>query len=511
MSAAPVQLYGPSGKGTARGYLQFSGQNNSLFQAATQTQDRKRVAQLDYDVHRTVTNMGRRTMLSLGRKTYVDHRSIGKAIEEKAELASATFLPQYYGANTAWGERAEAWLENHDRVCDVAGPPYNMRTYRRLLLTSLVYDGDALTVLVKSESGFPMLQCIPGHRIGSAYECQTVTGGEYDGARIIDGVIVDGVNRAIAYRVNTGENPYDYTQYVDIPARDAFLSFIPLFVGQVRGFSELGMIAFEAQDVRETDRNQRLQSKLASGIGLIEKNEIGEGPPPGDTSTPIASAATATALATETFSDGVEVRYFRSSDPKAGLEVLENNNPSLNQREYRGDVLRDIFAGLGNSKDFCLDGTKIGGAPLRILIERISRSIEEAQDLVLRPACMRFDGFRVASAIQSKSLPEDPDWWKWDYQVGARLTADKKYDAEVDAMEEARGYVTRKQVVAKRGNYIDDVNKEIEKDAENKLAMAQRLSKKFGMTMQETYNLLWNEQPNGLPVPAPVKETALNE
>jgi hypothetical protein len=507
MSAAPVQLYGPSGKGTARQHLRWSGAvNNALFQTATQTQDRKSVSALDYDVHRTVTNMGRRTMMTLGRKTYVDHRSIGRAIEEMADLASAVFLPQYYGENTAWGERAEMWLENHDRVCDVAGPPYNMRLYRRLLLTSLVYDGDMLTVLVKTPDGFPMLQCVPGHRIGNAYDLNYVQGGEYDGARIIDGVIVDGVNRALAYRVNTGENPYDYTQFVDIPARDAFLSFIPLFRGQVRGFSELGMVAFEAQDVRETDRNQRLQSKLAAGIGLLERNELGEAPPPGDTGTPIVTAGTSTALSTEQFSDGIEVRYFRSSDPNAGIEMLKNDNPSLNQREYRGDVLRDIFAGIGNSKDFALDSTKIGGAPLRVLIERINRSIQSARDLVLTPACMRFDGFRVSCAIQTGSLPEDKDWWKWTYQTGAELTADKKYDAEVDAMEEARGYIPRARVTAKRGAYIEDVDKAIERDADNKWTRAKALATKFNIPIEAAYNSMWNEQPNGIPVPAPVKE-----
>lgn len=507
MSAAPVPLYGPRG-GTARGHLAFSVGSNSLFQTATQNQDRKRVAPLDYDVHRMITNVGRRTMMSLGRNVYSNHRSIAKAIEESAELSGSTFLPQYYGRNVEWGETAEAWLENHDRVCDIAGPPYNMRTYRRLLRTEIMHTGDMLTVLIKTKEGFPMLQCIPGHRVGSAFETRFVQGGTYDGARLMDGVILDDYNRAIAYRVNTGENPFDYTQFVDIPARDCFLSFIPLFVGQVRGFSELGMIAYEAQDVRETDLNQRLQGKLASSVGILERNELGEAPPPGDTGIPVTTAGTGTALATETMGDGISVRYFRSSDPNAGIEMLKNDNPSLNQQEYRKSVLRDIYAGIGSSVDFHLDPTKIGGAPLRVLVDRMNRGFKAFQDLVLTPACMRFDGFRVASAIQSGSLPEDPDWWKWTYQGPAQLTADKKYDSEVDIAEIASGLKTRRTGIANRGAYIDDVDREKEADADRRWTMAQNIATKFKITIQDAYNSLWNEQPNGLPVPAPVKEEA---
>jgi hypothetical protein len=495
MASAPITLYGPRGEKLRT----VSRVNNSLYKAATQTSDRKQVSPLDYDVHRVVTNLGRRTMMWLGRNLY-SNTAIKSAVKEQAEYSSSIFLPQYFGANTDWGIAAEAWMEQHDKIVDVAGPPFNMRLYRRNLLTSIIRDGDMLTVLVKSKDGYPFIQCIPGHRIGSRLEELVVKDGEFDGARIIDGVILSDSNAAMAYRVITSDDPYDYTKYVDIPARDCFLSFIPDYVGQVRGFSILGAAAFPFQDVDESDAFELLAQKLGASISLIEKNEEGEAAP-GEAADgfPITGAATG-AYATEkvTAGSGVTVRYLRSGDTNAGIEALKFDRPSANQQDFRHSKLRDAFADIGWSIDFSLDPTKVGGAEMRIVVDKINRNIRALQDLVLEPACARIDGFRVSSAIQIKLLKEDPDWWKWTYQGPARLTADAKYESDVDKQEVQSGLKARRKAIANRGDYIDDVNREIEADGTIKWAMAEKLANRFKLDIVAAYNSLWNPSPNGL-------------
>jgi hypothetical protein len=509
VSASPVLLYGPDNKPLTR--RQYTRTNNSLITAATQTSDRKRVPALDYDVHRTVTNLGRRTLMTLGRKLYFDSHAIRAAIKEKAEYASSIYLPQFYGDDQDWGITAEAWLENHDKICDVAGPPYNMRLYRRNLIIAAERDGDMLTVLVKGKTGYPFIQCIPGHRIGSRYEDLTVQKGEYDGARIIDGVIVNDTNTPIAYRVMTGE-PEDWTQYIDIPARDCFLSFVPEFQGQLRGFSQLGITALPIMDIAESDNLELITQRVASSIALIERNEEGEAPPGDSEGYPVAAPA-AGAMAEEKFTaDGVQLRYFRSGDPNAGLEILENNRPSANQQNFRHAKLRDAFAGIDWSIDFSLDPSKVGGAPFRVVVDKLNRNIRAIQDLALEPALLRIDGFRVSSAVQIGALPQNKDWWKWTYQGPARITADAKYESEVDISEVAKGLKTRRRALANRGEYIDDVDKETERDATHKWEAAERVSKRFKVPIETAYNSLWNEQPNGLPPEQPEpKEAAPTE
>lgn len=497
MSSAGIPLYGPRGNSTAREYLSWSG-NNSLFQTATQTSDRKRINLLDMDVHRTVTSLGRRTMMTLGHNVYANFHPIRAAINEKAEYASSSFLPQYFGANKDWGIVAETWMEQHDKIIDVAGPPYNMRLYRLLLLISLMREGDMLTVLVKTPGGYPLLQCIPGHRVGSNPDILFVRGGPYDGARIIDGVIIDDYCRALAYRVNTSENPFDYTHFIEIPARDAFLSFIPLYRNQLRGFSPLGMIAFSAQDIGETDLFERISQKLAASISLIEKNELGEAMGASNSDGQMVKATASDPMPEELVTDsGAIIRYLRA-DPNHSLEALKYDRPSANQRNFRHDMLRDAFAGIDWSIDFSLDPTKVGGAPLRVVIDKMNRAIAAMQDLALRPALERIDPWRVSVATQLEILAEDPDWFKWAHQGPAQLTADAKYNSDVDVQETRNALKTRRKALAQRGDYIDDVDAETERDADNKWARAIRIAKKHALDPIVVYNSMFSESPNGI-------------
>lgn len=516
--ASPVSIYAPRGNGSARQYLNWSsGGNNSLYQGATQNTDRKRIPALDFDVHRTVTNFGRRTMMTLGRWVYANFPAPRGAVREMAEFASSTFFPQFYGKNREWGRAVEDLLEQHDKIIDMAGPNYPMRVYRRNLIISCLRDGDMLTVLVKNEKGYPFIQCIPGHRIGSPLEMRVVAGGAYDGARIIDGVIVNEFNRPVAYRV-VGDNPYDYSQYVDISARDCFLSFDPVYQGQLRGFSPVGAVAYHALDISETDGFERLKQKLAASIGLVEKNPVGEAPTDviqSDAQRANSAEGTAAVIAKETVTDsGISIRYFQSTDPNSGLDAYVCNSPTDAQQAFRHTMMRDIFAGLDWSIDFSLDPTKIGGAPDRVLIDKLNRTIAALQDIILKPACTRIDGHRVSCFMSPEQalMPFDPDWWKFDYQGPARLTADRKYDSQCNIEEEARGLKTRRKILAEAGEYIDDVDSEHDRNGKNKWQQAAAdvaFVKQLGhdITIQEAFNARWTPTPNGLTPQPAAKET----
>ena len=505
MSVKPIQLYGARGEKLAPSW-QGRG-SNALIAAATQTTDRKQIANLDQDVHRTVTNYGRRTLLGLGRWVYANFPPVRGAVDEMAEFSSSSFFPQFWGADQEWGRVSEALLESHDRIIDVAGPPYSTRVYRLNLVRSILRDGDMLTVLVKTESGWPQIQCIPGHRIGGLInQSDVVEDGPYKGFRIIDGVIVGDWNTVLAYRVNTGDD-YARNQFIDIPASDCFLSFVPSYVGQLRGISPLGSSVHHFQDILETDGFERLAQKLGASIGLIERNPLGEADPenlPGDGQPADAGTTSTDVIARENVTEGgVTVRYFQSGDPSSGLESLKLERPTASQQAFRASMMRDAFAGLGWSMDFTHDATKIGGASMRVVVDKINRTIRSLQDLILEPAMMRIDGYRVASFISRGDLPKNPDWWKWTYQGPARITADRRYDSDVDEQENQSGFKTRRKICAERGDYIDDVDAENAKDADNKWkAAADRV--KFvaalghEITIETAYNALWSKQPQGI-------------
>jgi hypothetical protein len=437
--------------------------SNRLHESATHSTERKRIPPLDTDTHRNVSDVGRRVMLSLGRWLYANFGEVRGALNEQADFASSSYVAQYTGRNPDWGEQAEAWLKEHDKIIDVRGQPFNMRLYRRNLILSVVRDGDMGTVLVKTVSGYPMIQCIPAHRIGSRLGLNKVEGGPYDGARIIDGVIVNDYGGALAYRV-MGENPWDWTNFQDVPARDMFLSFIPDYCDQVRGFSALASSLFDFQDVREYRRFELIAQKVFASQTIIEKNVEGEAVP-GEPyiTTPEATDSTAgtpTGLVTEML-DGGTTRYIRSTDPNAIIEAFKSDRPSGSQQAFEEKIVRSCFHGMGWSVDFSLDPSKVGRSEMRLILDKINRVIDSKQDLILLPACSRINGFRLSSAVQLEILPQDVDWWKWDYQGPAKFTADAKNESDMAINEHRAGHRTLKTICADEAQYWEDVQDQL--------------------------------------------------
>jgi capsid protein len=450
--------------------------------------------------------------MTLGRWAYCNFPDVRGALRQQAEYSSAVFVPQFWGADKEWGKVAEMKMHVNDAICDVAGQPYNHRLYRRNLIIAVKRDGDALTVMVKRGKE-ARLQLIPGHRVGSRYEETVVRGGRYDGARIIDGVIMDDAGAAIAYRVLTGSNPFDYTRYIDIPAHSAFLSFDPDFIGQVRGFSSLGASMFNWQDIAEARRLELLAQKINAGIAIIETNASGTAIDSARHALSTGTTAgTATGLNTEAMEvDGVQIRYLKAKSG-ASLSAHESNRPSANSQAFEAKIVRSNFYGMDWSVDFSLDPTNISPAPLRVVVEQINRSIAGNQDIILAPVCTRYNAFRLGTWMENEELPFNVDWWKFAHQSGARLTADAKYDSEIDQAEVASGMSTDKKACGKRGDYYEENYEQREREVNLKAEAAKRLAKSAGITFQEAYSLLWMPSaPNGLPVPKPEPEPAAND
>lgn len=480
----------------------FSGSNH-LVNAATQTDQRRRVPMLDRDTHRTITSFGRRTLMTLGRYLYWNHSTVRGTINEMSEIAAASCIPQFEGADQAWGKQVEDWLYEHDKIIDVRGWPFDMATYRENLVRSILKDGDVGTVLVKNADGYPMIQMIPAHRIGSAAGEETVKGGRWDGAKIIDGVIMDGTGRSLAYRVYADSVGYGTGgDYVDIDARDMLLSFAVEAPDQIRGISALGASCFDWQDVKEAREFELVAQKLAASIGLIETNETGE---IDKTKALINRSSTnfdttekdkLTTTATETV-DGVSVRYFRAGS-NSKLETLQADRPTANQQGFRDDVVREALHGIGWSFDFSYNPTKIGGASMRVVVDRINRKLEKIRDRVIYKTMARIDGWRIASVMDNPArtdkatilFPFNEDWFRWSYQGPAKLTADAKYQSSVDIEERKAGMKTLAKSAAERGEYWKDLRATMEVEANDLLERAKRLADQHGISVETAIILL---------------------
>ena len=505
--------------GTTYGY------NNTLIEAATPSPDRNQTTLVDYDIHRTISVQGRRLLLSMARTVFWRFPALQAAVLEQADLAVSTFTPRFGGQNKAWGDLGAAWLHDWHQVFDVAGWPYDDETYRELLIVSCIVDGEMGTLLTEDGSGNPRIQMIPSHRIGSRYQTGGSATVRYEGNRlfidkalvddslpwtfataveweapIIDGVIVDNQAKAIAYRVY--DDPVVSSAYRDISARNLFLSFIPMFPGQLRGISLLASSVCPWEDVHEWRKFEMLAHKVFSSKTIVEENETGDmdmakalvspakfGAPLDQNGQPLLDASgqpmpeKLIAPATVKMEGGGYTIFKARTGSK--LTPFETNRTSPNAQSFMETTMRDAFRGTQWDIFFSLDPQKVGGAPMRVIVDKINRVLKKRRR-VAGKAMKRIDCYGLAKgALRTGELPLDPQWYKWHYQGPPDITADRRYESQTDQAEFESGWITLEDIEAKRnGDWrLKRTQREIE--VRDKLTRARKIADDFGISIQE--------------------------
>lgn len=430
--------------------------SNALIRGATQNNDRTQVQMLDYDTHRNVSNFGRRTLLTLGRSIFNNVGIVRNAVIEIARQCVSTYVPQYYGRNPAWGKLAEEWLTEGDKFIDVRRGIYNMAMFRRLFVEAIYRDGD-VGIILATVDGQPRLQMIPSHRIGSRVLSglnSMVEGGPYDGARIIDGCIVDDYGATMAWRIY-GENTYDIGKYEDVSANDMMLCYLPDYCDQLRGFSLLGSVVFQILDVEDADNFELISQKIRASFSVQVKNETGKvdrsvnlirGAVPGAD----GASGAAQALPQQLVQPG-QISYFKAGKDQ-GMEVLDYDRPGQNVMAFRKEKIRAYLSGIGASYDYTHEPSVNGGA-LRIAVSKLNNAAKDMRSLVVDPAWQRITGWRISKGSNLKLIPDDIDWYKWNFQGPADETADEKYSSDVSINNIRAGITSPQDEIEKNGKY----------------------------------------------------------
>lgn len=431
-----------------------NGRTSTLFEGGTANTQRMSITDLCYDTTRNVSVAARRTLMTAGRWLFGNFSVPHGTVLEQALFSTAGFYPQFWGDDKAWGDKAENWLLNWDNICMVEGWPYDGLSYRDMLVIGAIRDGDIGTLLTSFDGDYPAIQMIPAHRVGGRYESTTIIGdGDYKDRRVFDGVIVNDQRRPLAFQVYDEQG----SMVVDTPSADSFfLSYLPQWPDQIRGFSELASAVFDWQDLRESKQAELVAQKAASKIALMEWNETGQR----DVMNSIVKTArtsntdgTPSGITQEVLKDGT-LRYLRAGSGSK-LEAFAFNRPGAQVQQYQADVTRDNIYSLMWSHFLSIAPNTVGGASMRIVVEKINRTVRKRQAMIVK-ALRRVHGYAIAKAMKLGLLPQSDEWWKWDYQLPAEITADRKYDSAVDIEELSNKMTTLKKVCAKRGDYWED-------------------------------------------------------
>lgn len=410
-----------------------------------------------YDtVHEEISLTDLLRIVSDSRKLYCNLGPLKGAVDDKAVYSvGRAWAAKSTATDRAWAEKAQKWVnEIWYPMADARGSPFDFKTDLFLLSVGADRDGDIFILLTESADGWPMIQLLPTQMIGQRNdESKILDSGPYAGLRMIQGVVVNEVGRAVAFQV-LGRSEADDQLY---SARDIIQVFDPQWPDQVRGFPAFMHAILDLKDLRQMQGYQRIYAMLMASIGLVENNELGA--PNADDPTqllrgnasPFVGPADPRITVQETM--GVTTRFFRSGSGSK-LEEMKSERPGDAVIQHMNRLIRNACTGAGWPYELTWDPSALGGANVRLLIARAMRSVEDRQDL-LRPIARRIVGYAVAKAIKKGFLEDNDEWYAWDFAMPARMTADYGRDAKADLADYQAGLTTLTDILDEEGKDLD--------------------------------------------------------
>jgi capsid protein len=411
-----------------------------------------------------LNRMQHRELLNSSRHIYNAFPAVSGAINDIANHAvGQSWQPQYKGRFADFGDLAEDWLREYSKICDVRGHPYTLTTDMHVGAVTLCRDGEFFLHLTSNEAGYPLVQFIESHRIGSRATISdgVIQGGPFAGLIQKNGIAYNAYSRPVGYHF-LGDAP-ELDQW--IPAERMLHVFDPKWFSQGRGISPLVYGILDWLDVQGWRQNEKIAQVMLSSIAMTEANE--EGAP--DTLQARMARAAAAAAGTEqaakprkvveSFNAGM-VRFLKLNG--SNLKAFETGRPSPNQANFEERVLRGCFRALGWTYEQALDSRGQGGANVRRDVAQNQKSVEHMQEILMAP-WRRVLIYALAAGSALDLLIDDegnrfalvPDWYKWRPQLPQKMTVDHGRDRRVDIEEIRTGARTMIQDIRDRGGDED--------------------------------------------------------
>jgi capsid protein len=440
-----------------------------------------------------------RRVNSAARKMYWNNGMVNAAIDQKSMLTVGSAMrPIFVGgkneeAAQAWGKEAERVLLDWFQICYVDGKSWWEGL--RLESTAIDRDGDLLTILTTSKNGYPQLQQVPWHQIGSRFDETILESGPYKGLRMYNGVILSKQNRAVAYRI-LGEAS-DGSEDRDIPAQSCMLTMDPRESDQVRGISAFAPAIRDLLSLKDLGDDIQSASRMAAKIGLLVTNQQG-----------MADASDAYNALTEnaipqcgpglrlTPMAGGRIEYLTANAGES-INQIDAKIPTEAQDRLQERLIRNALLAAQWPPEFGWDMSKLGGASARIILEQVNRITSE-RHAYLSAFCKRRCAFAIARFVELGILPPYPGSdasrggaYQFRFTEPARLTADSGY-ASRDAIEAYRaGMRSMTDILASGSKTLEEHLDEVERE---ELEIKKRVERS-GLT-RDVFGLL---TPNGNP------------
>ena len=258
-----------------------------------------------------------------------------------------------------------------------------------------------------------------------------------------------------------------------------------MFPGQLRGISLLASSVFDWQDVKEFRDFEKLAQKTFSTRTIMESNEEGDIDPAKRLVTSSTRKSDNSLLTPATMQvNGGQYTVFKANTGSK-LEAFDWNRPAQNAQGFMDTIVRDAFRGTEWDTFFSLDPKHVGGAPMRVVVDKICRVLKKRRRMLAKTT-LRVDTYGLAKgALRDGSLPMDNDWYRWTYQGPPDPTADRRYDAQTDQMEYELGWSTLADIEARRNGDWLLKREQRELEVDDLFTRAKKLADKFHISIQE--------------------------
>ena len=447
------------------------------------------------DLDDLFTQTDHRATMSQSRVIFSNFGVPRGAIMQKADgVVGRAWEPEFKGKDNEFGDAAKEWLQSWFSVCDVQGNLQDFKTSLKMNSVAVDRDGDVFILLTETKTGYPQIQHIPAHRVGTrsaSVKDDILLVGSYRGNRIKNGVVENKNGSPVAYCVLGNDANGD--KYIS--AQDIVHVADPQWHNQSRGIPALSHAIHELRKAKTSQEWELMAQMMVSSHALIEYSDTG-GVDLDDPSVSLTgTVGDADRLAVQSYSGGM-VRHFKSNSGSK-LESIDHTRPGDMWDKFQDRIIREALAGIPWPVELVWKAEGVTGTSIRNIQARARASVEARQDVLRKPA-RRIIGWALSKAIKLGLLPASEDWYRWEFTMPPKLSIDPRNDSKTQADEYKLGAVNMTGILQEKGKtHAEHVRERCAEIIERK-TIKEEYEAKYGVEIddREMQMLTPNEQPD---------------
>ncbi len=498
-------------------------------------------------IYENVTERDRQEQVAYASVIATRVPNIEAALGMKADFAVGdSWHVRYKGSNPAWGRRMEAYVnETYFRNCNLLGPTSDFHSTLKQLSLALDVQADYAAVF---DNNTGLAQFIDCSRIGTGDNGAVSAGSgldrvntlgndfsawstngwrqkgyvindpasPFDGARIVDGVIVDQNLRCLGLRV-LGYDEEGEPTYADIPKAQIHFNFEAVkWLNQLRGIPSLANLLDDSNTVEDANYYWGQAIKLSAAMSVTRKTKDGRPA----TAAMQETEVTGTDLegATRTYKIAVEDRgsgiVELSTDNNEEIGSVDYNRPSMEEAAFISRLETGFFhkhwpRGLIYTND-------IDRAAGRAIAQQVRQIVWGRQRILERTARWWVDR-AIAHGMRTGRIPENVaafDPYDYEFTLPGEFTLDEGNDGKLWLSFLGRGCITRGIIANKQGYQAAEITDANELDEDDLARRAEALHAKHNWLSPREWLLRLNNpftnpppEPTAPDEPKPGKKT----